>query len=198
SDTLPPPKSARPAPKPPAPPPTPHAAAPATVAKTIVEDHVEVMLDDAEVTPARPPATASAPPQPTAPAAPTSPIAGANTSPGAGSCPDQPEEHRGWGEAPDRAPVQAPGGHRAARPFQLRDRLRAARRSRSEDGRTDLLAAEDLLAGAGGSEGPGGALARQGDLACGDHRSRVLQRQPATSRARGRCAGRPGRGADRQ
>ena len=44
------------------------------------------MLDDAEVTPARPPATASAPPQPTAPAAPaqpTSPIAGANRSPGA-------------------------------------------------------------------------------------------------------------------
>src|SRR5207237_1061332 len=163
SDALPSPKSARPAPKPPAPPPTPHAAAPATVAKTIVEDHVEVMLDDAEVTPARPPATASAPPQPTAPAAPTSPIAGANTSPGARglqphalgggpqrqgqahgrtpgaeSAPDQPEEHRAWGEAPDRAPVQVPGGHRSARPFQLRDRLRAARRSRSEDGRTDL------------------------------------------------------------
>ena len=97
-------------------------------------------------------------------------------APGAESAPDQPEEHRVRGEAPDRAPVQVPGGHRSARPLQLRDRLRAARRSRGEDGRTDLLAAEDLLAGVGGSEGRGGALARQGDLARGDHRSRVLQR----------------------
>jgi molecular chaperone DnaK len=91
SDALPPPKSARPAPKPPAPPPTPRAAAPPAGAKTVVEDDLEVMLDEAEAAPPPTPppaATASAPPQPAAPAPapptpPTSPIAGANTSPGA-------------------------------------------------------------------------------------------------------------------
>ena len=130
SDTLPPPKSARPAPKPPAPPPTPHAAAPATVAKTIVEDHVEVMLDDAEVTPARPPATASAPPQPTAPAAPTSPIAGANTSPGALPPPSNwSGESRRPAPPPLPRPTLAPGAAQtpSPQPVDESDELPSAR-----------------------------------------------------------------------
>jgi len=133
SDALPSPKSARPAPKPPAPPPTPHAAAPATVAKTIVEDHVEVMLDDAEVTPARParpPATASAPPQPTAPAAPTSPIAGANTSPGALPPPSNwSGESRRPAPPPLPRPTLAPGAAQtlSPQPVDESDELPSAR-----------------------------------------------------------------------
>ena len=130
SDALPSPKSARPAPKPPTPPPTPHAAAPATVAKTIVEDHVEVMLDDAEVTPARPPATASAPPQPTAPAAPTSPIAGANTSPGALPPPSNwSGESRRPAPPPLPRPTLAPGAAQtlSPQPVDESDELPSAR-----------------------------------------------------------------------
>ena len=123
SDALPPPRSARPAPKPPAPPPTPHATPPATVAKTIVEDDFEVMLDDAEAAPrlpATPPATASAPPQPTAapaPPPPTSPIAGANTSPGALPPPSNwPGESRRPAPPPLPRPTLAPGAAQTPSP----------------------------------------------------------------------------------
>jgi len=103
--------SARPAPKPPAPPPTPHAAPSAKSAKTIVEDDLEVMLDDAEAAPPPAAPVASAPPQRATPAPPpTSPIAGVNTSPGA--LPPRsnwPGESRRPAPAPLPRPTLTPG-----------------------------------------------------------------------------------------
>src|SRR5437868_2263618 len=147
TDTFPPPKSVRPAPRPPPPPPTPHAVAPASGAKTVVEDDFEVMLDEAEASPLPPaavatpatlPASASAPAQPLAPAAPappplTSPIAGANTSPGALPPPSNwPGESRRPAPPPLPRPTLAPGAQPtpSPQPVEEADELPRARPAR--------------------------------------------------------------------